>query len=236
MICFWAGTSTLVSSLYRQKNNISFFESLFYLPSDGVMVFDVRRVNDDFDIVHFDPLSVTQSLILDKRDKFHHFSMGLDLSHVLFDGELLAPEKSTLLPLVHIQAGKSIDEQIGSAIVIVSLYDYISQCGRLLLFFLLELNGALAEVIRINQYIVIISALVSEGFRYHVLFREIESAHRPILVTFECSGWIPIAVFHSIADVTFEQVEHFEELLAYFVHICLFILFILLSHFFKAVV
>ena len=92
------------------------------------MVFDVSRVNDDLDIVHFDALTVTQSLILDKRDKFHHFTVRLDLSHVLLDGELFAAEKSTLLALVHVKAGKSVDEKIGSAIVIVPLYDNIGEC------------------------------------------------------------------------------------------------------------
>ena len=106
----------------------------------------------------------------------------------------------------------------------------------MLLLLLLELDGTLAEVVRVDEYVIVVATLVGECLRYNVLFRKIKGTHRPILVAFERCGWISIAVFHPIANIAFKQVEHFKELFADFVDVCFFILFVLLSDFFKAVV
>ncbi len=48
--------------------------------------------------------------------------MGLDLSHVLFDGELFALEKARLLTLVHVEGAKCVYEIVCLlAVVLVSL-------------------------------------------------------------------------------------------------------------------
>ena len=56
------------------------------------MVFDGRWIGDDFDIVHLDAFTVTEFLVLDEGDEFHHLAMRLDLSHVFLDGQLFASE------------------------------------------------------------------------------------------------------------------------------------------------
>lgn len=67
------------------------FFPLFSLFSPTLLLYD-SRVADDFNWHHSDALIVSQFLIPQERDKLHHFAMGLNLSHVLFDGQLLALE------------------------------------------------------------------------------------------------------------------------------------------------
>ena len=69
-----------------------------------------------------------------------------------------------------------------------------------------------------------------------MLFGEIEGTHGPGFVTLESGDWIAIAVFHSITDVSFEQVEHLEELLSYLVCRGLFICFVELTYFLETIV
>ena len=69
-----------------------------------------------------------------------------------------------------------------------------------------------------------------------MLFGEVKCTHWPILVTFECSCWVTVAVLHSVADVAFKKIEHFKELFTNFINVCLFILLVLFSYLFKSVV
>ena len=69
-----------------------------------------------------------------------------------------------------------------------------------------------------------------------MLFGEIEGTHGPSFVTLESGDWIAIAVFHSVTDVSFEQVEHFKELLSYLVCRGLFICFVELTYFLETIV
>lgn len=133
------------------------------------MVLHGWLVLDHLNVVHLDTLSVTKSLVLDKGDKFHHFAMRLDLSHVLLDCELLAAEQTTLLALVYVQAGKGVDEQVGAAVVIVSLNHDVCLGRGLLPLLLLELDGTFAEVVGVDQDVVIVTRLVGEGLRNHML-------------------------------------------------------------------
>ena len=66
------------------------------------MIFYSSRIDDDLDIVHFDALAVTESLIFDECDELHHLAMRLYLSHVFLYGELFAAEQTTLLALVDV--------------------------------------------------------------------------------------------------------------------------------------
>ena len=121
------------------------------------MVFYSGWIDDDLDIIHLDALAVTESLIFDKRDELHHFAMRLDLSHVFLYGKLLAAEQTTLFALVNVQTGKSVDEKIGLAVMIVSLNHNVCNIRGLLLLLFLEFDGALAEVVREDQNVVIVS-------------------------------------------------------------------------------
>ena len=128
--------------------------------------------------------------------------MGLDLSHVFLDGQLLASEQTTLFTLIDIQAGERVYEEICAAIVVVSLNNNVCCCGRLLLLLFLELDGTLAEVVWIDEDVVVIARLVREGFGDDVLLREVEGAHWPILVAFKRRCRVAIAIFHAISDIT----------------------------------
>ena len=121
------------------------------------MVFYVSWIDDDLDVVHLNAFAVTESLILDKRDELHHLAMRLNLSHVFLYSQLFASEQSTLFALVHVKAGKCIDEKIGSAIVIISLNHNVCKGRGSLLFLLLEFNGTLAKVVRVDQNVVIVA-------------------------------------------------------------------------------
>ena len=66
-----------------------------------------------------------------------------------------------------------------------------------------------------------------------MLLGEIESTHGPVLVAFEGHNGIPITVFHSISNITLEQIEHLKELFSYSVN-CSVILFVLLTDLLEA--
>ena len=76
-----------------------------------------------------------QVLLLDKCHKLHHFPVRLNLAHVLLDGQLLALEQARLFSTVDVERGESVDEQVGPAVVVVTLNHDISQ-GRWLLIFI----------------------------------------------------------------------------------------------------
>lgn len=121
------------------------------------MVFNGSRVYHNFYVVHLYTLTITESLVLNEGNEFHHFAMRFDLSHVFLDGELFAAEQATLLALVDVKAGECVDEKVRPAVVIVSFNHDVCHRRRLLLLFLLEFDGALTEIIRVNQDVVIVT-------------------------------------------------------------------------------
>ena len=159
--------------------------------------------------------------------------MRLNLCHVLLYGQLLALKEPALLALVYIKTGKCVDEKVWPAVVKVTLNHDISHCRGLLCYLFLELDGLWTEVVRIDEYFVVISRFKSESFWNDVLLSEIESTHGPLLVAFKGHYWITIAVFHSISNITLEQIEHFQELLPDSVN-CAFILFVCFSNLLEA--
>ena len=114
------------------------------------MVFDLGLIYDHLYLVHFDPLSVTEFLVPNERNKFHHFSVRLDLRHVLLDGQLFALEQARLLTFVDVQTGKRVHEKVCLAVVLVPLNHDVRQTARLFLLFLLEFNRLRAEVVRVD--------------------------------------------------------------------------------------
>ena len=60
--------------------------------------------------VHLNTLPITQPLVLNKCNEFHHFAMRLYLSHVFLDGKLLTAEQPALLSLVDVEASERVYE------------------------------------------------------------------------------------------------------------------------------
>ena len=161
--------------------------------------------------------------------------MWLYLGHIFLDSQLFTLEKSTLLALVDIHARKGIDKAVSLTVVIITLNYYIGHCRRLFYLLFLHFYVLCAEIIRIDKDLIIITWLESESFRYDVLLWEIKCAHRPFLITFKSAYRVAIAVFHTISNISLEQIKHFQELSPNLIN-CLFIILILLAYFLKSIV
>ena len=94
---------------------------------------------------------------------------------------------------IDVEGGERVDEQVGSAVVVVTLNHDIGQSRWLLIFVHRILKILLAEIAWKDQYVVIIARFVSEGLRNDVLFGEIEGTHRPLLITVEGLDWVFVA-------------------------------------------
>ena len=120
--------------------------------------------------------------------------------------------------------------------MIVTLDNHIGYIGLDFNLFELVLNVHLTEVVRVNLDVVVVARLESESLWDHVLLREVEGTHWPVLVAFKMANRVFVAVHHSVTGVTLEQVEHFEELLPNLVHIGRLINFVLISDFLESVI
>ena len=97
-------------------------ESFSNLPLIAVMYLLIFRLRIEIHSrFHLDAFSVTELLIFDELFKFKHFSVRLNLCHVLLYGELLALKKPTLLAFVHKKTCECVYEKICPAVVQVAL-------------------------------------------------------------------------------------------------------------------
>ena len=69
-----------------------------------------------------------------------------------------------------------------------------------------------------------------------MLFAEVKGAHGPIGVTVERLDRILIASLHSIADVSFKEIEHFKELFTDLVNVRLLVFLVHVTHLLEAVI
>ena len=119
--------------------------------------------------------------------------------------------------------------------MIITLNYYIGHCWWLFDLLFLMLDVLCAKIVWIDKYLIIVTRFKGESFRYDMFLWEIKCTHRPFLITFKSSYWVAIAIFHTISDISFEQIEHFQELSPNLIN-CLFIILILLTYFLESIV